>query len=140
MIDWTFIISTAVSFMAASITKVGEGFAIKAGEALFEVVGKKFKKDKEGQEILTNFKDKPTRYQSALIDILNEKAQSDKSFGEEIRNIVEKNSTKVSGISQTAQGSYIAQSAGNGSIASVNSSSSDDDSGGFLGLFKKKKK
>ena len=91
MIDLVTIISIAVGFMASSITKVGEAVATKAGEELFAVIKKKFIGDKEGQDILSNFQKKPSRYENVLIDILKEKAKADKSFGDEIKSIVEKN-------------------------------------------------
>ena len=87
MIDLAIVISTAVGFMVASVTKVGEAFATKAGEELFDVVKKKFKNDKEGQRILSDFQKKPDWYQAALIGVLKEKVESDKSFGDEIKRL-----------------------------------------------------
>ena len=138
MIDW---ILVAVGFMTSSITKVGEGFAKKAGEELFTVIQKKFEGDKEGQNILSDFQKKPVRYQSALIDILKEKIEDDKSFKYEIRNIVEKNSTNISGstLTATAIGNNIGQALGPNSIASVNTSP-DEESSGLFGLFKKSRR
>lgn len=112
MIDWVIVISTAVGFMAASITKIGEAFATKAGEELFAIVKKKFKGDKEGQDILSDFQKKPARYQSALIDILKEKVEADKSFGEAIQAVVEKNSGSIGQITQVAHGNDNIQAAG----------------------------
>ena len=112
MIDWVIVISTAVGFMMASITKIGEAFATKAGEELFAIIKKKFKSDKEGRKILSDFQKKPARYQSALVDILKEKIEADKSFGDEIRIIVEKNSGNNSLIEQVVHGNDNIQAAG----------------------------
>jgi hypothetical protein len=122
MVDWTIIISTAVGFMTASITKVGEAVATKAGEELFAIVKKKFKDDKVGQDILSKFRKKPSRYENALIDIIKEKAKADKSFENEIRNIVEKNSQSQdnSTIKQIANGIGNAQAAGKNASATSN--------------------
>jgi len=122
MLDWAIVISTAVGFMAASITKVGEAVATKAGEELFAVVKKKFKGDKEGQDILSNFQKKPSRYEIVLIDILKEKAKADKSFGDEIKSIIEKNSQSQDNarITQIANGTGNAQAAGNNATATSN--------------------
>lgn len=122
MVDWTIIISTAVGFMTASITKVGEAVATKAGEELFAIVKKKFKDDKVGQDILSKFRKKPSRYENALIDIIKEKAKADKSFENEIRNIVEKNSQSQdnSTIKQIANGIGNAQATGKNASATSN--------------------
>lgn len=122
MIDWAIIISTAVGFMVASVTKVGEGFAQKVGEELYEVVKKKVKNDKQGQRILSDFEKKPDWYQTALIGFLKEKAESDKSFGNEIKSIVEKNTQSQDNarITQNATGTGNAQAAGNNATATTN--------------------
>ena len=113
MIDWLVIVTTAVTFMTAFVTKIGEGFAQKAGEEIFDVVKSKLKSDKEGERLLSEFKKKPARYQSALVDIIKEKAESDKSFGDKLRNLVENNSVNTQKISQVAQGDGNIQAAGN---------------------------
>lgn len=122
MIDWAIVISTAVGFMVASVTKVGEGFVLKAGEELFDVVKKKFKNDKQGQRILSDFEKKPDWYQTALIGILKEKAESDKSFGDEIKSVVERNSQSQDNakITLIAKGTGNAQAVGNNATATTN--------------------
>ena len=137
MIDWAIVISTAVRFMVASVTKVGETFETKAGEELFDVVKKKFKNDKEGQRILSDFQKKPDWYQAALIGTLTEKAESDKSFGEEIRSVVEKMSTNVGATIQTIKGNNNIQAAG--STVSVNVSPNEEVDSAF-GVSKKSKR
>lgn len=113
MIDWAIVISTAVGFMVASVTKAGEAIATKAGEEIFDVVKKKFKNDKKGQRILSDFQKKPDWYQAALIGFLKEKVELDKSFGDEIKSIVEKNSASIAQVSQVAHGDKNIQAAGN---------------------------
>jgi len=114
------IIAAAVSFMVALVTNVGEEFAKKAGEELYLLVKKKFKGDKESEGTLSNFQNKPERYKNVLIDILKEKTDADKSFGEELRKIVEKTPRINSGITtQSANGIGISQ-ASNGSQATSN--------------------
>jgi len=127
MIDWAIVISAAVRFMVASVTKVGKAFETKAGEELFDVVKKKFKNDKEGQRILSDFQKKPDRYQAALIGTLTEKAESDKPFGDEIKSIVERNSQSQDNdrITLIAKGTGNAQAVGNNATATTNVTNKD---------------
>lgn len=119
MMDWNLIISTAVGFITAFTTKVGEEFAKKAGEQLLLLVKNKFKNDKEGQSVLSNFKKKPARYRGALTDIIKEKVETDPKFGAAIRSLVEKDLGNFNRSMQIASGSGIAQAAGPNSSAKV---------------------
>lgn len=122
MIDWAIIISTAVNFMTASITKAGEVVAGKVGEELFKVIRKKFKGDKEAREILSNFQEKPSRYESALVDVLKEKAKADKSFRDEIKRIIENNLQSLDNTKTTiiVNGTGNAVATGDNSTAKTN--------------------
>ena len=113
------VITAAVSFMVALFTNVGQEFAKKAGEDLFLLVKKKFSGDKESESTLSNFQNKPERYKDVLIDILKEQVSADKSFGEEIKKIVEKTPQITSGTTtQIAKGIGNAQASNNSQATS----------------------
>ena len=113
------VITAAVSFMVALFTNVGQEFAKKAGEDLFLLVKKKFSGDKESESTLSNFQNKPERYKDVLIDILKEQVAADKSFGEEIKKIVEKTPHINSGTTtQIAKGIGNAQASNNSQATS----------------------
>jgi hypothetical protein len=121
MIDWSVVITAAVGFMVALATNTGEEFAKKAGEELFVVIKKKFKGDKEGKSALSNFQQKPARYKDVLIDILKERVEADKSFGEEIQKIIEKTPEANGGaVTQIATGIGNAQATGKNAQAKTN--------------------
>ena len=118
MIDWLVIVSSAIGFMTAFVSKIGETVALKVGEEIFSIVKNKFKGDKEAKQVLSNFQKKPARYKDALIDVLKEKIQADISFGESLRIIVEKNQQSKSKIEQIAHGNGNVQVIGNNVTAS----------------------
>lgn len=108
MIDPT--ITAAVALLAPYLGKAGEEIAQKAGDAtwkmigsLYQVIKHKFTRDQDtfAQQSLQRLEEQPNNEarQAALADILNEKAQSDPGFAQELKQLVQ-NTTQTQGINQ----------------------------------------
>lgn len=83
--------ASVISVLAPYIVKGGEAFAKEAGKAAFQTVGSLFQLirstfsgDPEAASTLEAFEQKPTRYESALKEILMEKLESDPQFSGKI--------------------------------------------------------
>ena len=121
MTDWLIIATGAVTLMGAFISKIGDGFSQKIGEDIYEFLKRRYKKNKEASNILTSFSKNQNRYKHPLADIIKETIENDTEFANELLSLVEKAQIhKTSIVNQTATGTGIAQSAGDGSSASVN--------------------
>src|ERR1700676_5037413 len=75
------LVSTVLSVLLPYVAKGGEEFAKEAGKAAFEkartllqTLKAKFATDMEASEALSNFEQKPARYQAVLDDVLKEKS------------------------------------------------------------------
>ncbi len=86
---------TVISLLHPYAQKGAEEFAKAAGKAAFEGVQKlvdalrqRFGGDKEAEETLKQFEDKPDRYRAALEDILREKLAQDHGFEAQLRGLL----------------------------------------------------
>ena len=102
--------TAAVALLAPYLAKAGEEIAQKAGDAvwkmaesLYQAVHRKFSADKDtyAQKTLQRLEEQPTNEarQAALADVLNEKVNSDPSFAQELKQLVQ-NTTQTQGINQ----------------------------------------
>lgn len=127
MTDWVSIATIAVSLIAPFVKKAGEKAAEKAGETIFNLIQHKFKGDDEAESTLKNFEKNPKRHETALVDILKERAETDADFGAELKKLIEAaNEKDTATISQKAVGKGIAQAAGTGASATVSIDKMDD--------------
>lgn len=117
MINWLAIATIAVSIITPLVKKAGEEFSGKVGEEIFSLIKRKFKGDEEAESTLSAFEKKPERYNTALVDILREKAEVDSVFGELLLKLVQ-NIDGQYNVTQIAKGTGIAQ-ATDSSTASV---------------------
>lgn len=120
MSDWLGIATAAVGILTLFVKKAGEKVAEKAGEALFALIKAKLKGNDEAESTIKNFENNPKRHGSALVDILKEEAYADPAFGTALKQLVEEAGGHTSKkVTQIAQGTGIAQSAGDKASASV---------------------
>lgn len=87
------VVSSVMAVLMPYVTKGAEAFAHLAGQAAFEKVKGLYESlkarwagDREASDTLANFEQKPSRYRSALEDILKEKLGQDSALLAELAN------------------------------------------------------
>jgi hypothetical protein len=97
--DTAQIVTAAAALLGPYLAKAGEAVAKKIGEAVWDKVAnlhqairRKFSKDKDeyAQKTLQRLEEQPTNEgrQAALADVLEEKAQTDPAFAQELAQLV----------------------------------------------------
>jgi hypothetical protein len=106
MINWLEIATIAVTILTFFAIKISGGVGEKIGEEIYDFLKKKLKGDEKASNVLSDFCQNPKRYKAALIDIINDKAEIDQEFGNELSRIVDKgrNLLKTGDITQIAMG------------------------------------
>jgi hypothetical protein len=92
----TSVVSAVMGVVMPYVTKGAEEFAKLAGEAAFQkakglmdTVRKRFAADSEAAAVITQFEQKPQRYEPVVSDILAEKVEADPAFARELKKQVD---------------------------------------------------